>query len=173
MMITFFQPSSVAAVTRLLTEAELPSSDLTAAHLEHFLACGPSDAPDGIAGIELYGPVALLRSLAVSAKYRGRGYGRALVAQAERYAQSQGAKDIYLLTTTAERFFEGLGYVRVERNIVPLAIRRTQEFATLCPSSSIVMTKQLPANPQPRGSVRMCRRPQVRRSRSRREDRDL
>jgi len=147
MMSKFFQPSSVAAVTRLLTEAELPSSDLTAAHLKHFLACGSRDAPDGIAGIELYGSVALLRSLAVSAKCRGRGYGRALVAQAERFAQSQGAKDIYLLTTTAERFFEGLGYVRVERDVVPLAIRHTQEFATLCPSSSTVMAKQLPANP--------------------------
>ena len=158
-MIAFFQPSSVAAVTHLLTQAELPSSDLTAAHLEHFLACGSGDAPDGIVGIELCGSVALLRSLAVSASCRGRGYGRALVAQAERHAQSHGAKDIYLLTTTAERFFEALGYVRVEREAVPLAIRRTQEFARLCPSSSSVMIKQLPASPQSRGTRRKRRTP--------------
>ena len=146
-MSAFSRPSSVLTVAHLLREAGLPSSDLTSAHLEHFLACGSSDAPEGIVGIELHGDVALLRSLAVSAKSRDRGYGRELVVQAERLAQSQGAKDMYLLTTTAERFFERLGYVRVEREAAPVAIQRTREFATLCPSSSTVMMKQLPANP--------------------------
>jgi amino-acid N-acetyltransferase len=139
----FARPSSLAAVSRLLTEAGLPSSDLTAAHLEHFLACGPSDAPDGIVGVELCGSVALLRSLAVGAEHRGRGCGRALVAQVERYARSRGAKDIYLLTTGAERFFEQLGYARVEREAVPAAIRHTREFAALCPSGSTAMLKRL------------------------------
>ena len=146
-MSAFSRPSSVSTVAHLLREAGLPSSDLTSAHLEHFLACGSSDAPEGIAGIELHGDVALLRSLAVSAKSRGRGYGRQLVVQAERLAQSQGAKEMYLLTTTAVRFFERLGFVRVEREAAPVTIQRTQEFATLCPSSSTVMMKQLPANP--------------------------
>lgn len=148
-MSAFFRPSSVPAVAQLLAEAGLPSSDLTAAHLAHFLACGSRDAPDGIVGVELYGSVALLRSLAVSAKCRGRGCGRALAAEAERYARSQGARDIYLLTTTAERFFERSGYARVEREAVPAAIRRTAEFATLCPSGSAVMFKRLPPDPRP------------------------
>lgn len=143
---TFFQPSP-AAVTHLLMEAGLPSSDLTAAHLEHFFACGSVDAPDGIVGVEPHGSVALLRSLAVSLECRGRGCGTALVAQAERYAQSRGAKDIYLLTTTAEPFFERLGYARVQREAAPVAIRQTHEFVTLCSSSSTLMVKRLPANP--------------------------
>lgn len=95
-------------------------------------------------GLEVYGNVALLRSLAVSVDFRGRGHGKALVAQAECYAQSQGVKEIYLLTSTAERFFEQLGYQTVARECAPEAIRQTQEFSTLCPSSSAFMLKPLP-----------------------------
>jgi amino-acid N-acetyltransferase len=91
----------------------------------------------------VYESVALLRLLAVNATCRGRGCGTALVARAERFAQAQGAKDIDLLTTTAERFFERLGYARVEREAAPAAIRRTQEFSTLCSSSSTLMAKRL------------------------------
>jgi amino-acid N-acetyltransferase len=160
-MSAFFRPSSVPAVAHLLTEAGLPSSDITAAHLEHFLACGKSDAPDGVVGVELYGLVALLRSLAVNPRCRGRGCGKALVAQAEHHAQAQGATDIYLLTTTAERFFERLGYVRVKREAVPSAIQRTPEFAALCPSSSIVMIKQLPANPTVERDAPQAARPSM------------
>lgn len=145
-MNVFPQPPALA-VTRLLTEAGLPSSDLSAVHLKNFFGCGSTSAPDGIVGVELYESVALLRSLAVNASCRGRGCGTALVAQAERFAESQGAKDIYLLTTTAEHFFERLGYARVQREAAPLSIRRTQEFSTLCSSSSTLMTKRLPANP--------------------------
>lgn len=146
-MSAFYRPSSLPAVAHLLADAGLPSSDLTTAHLQHFLAYGASDAPVGIVGVELYGSVALLRSLAVSAECRGRGYGRALVAQAERYARSQGATEIYLLTTTAQQFFDRLGYARAKREAVPSVIRHTREFAALCPSSSTVMTKKLPSNP--------------------------
>jgi len=146
-MMNVFPKPPASAVAHLLTEAGLPSSDLTTAHLENFFGCGSMSAPDGIVGVELYESVALLRSLAVSAKCRGQGCGAALVAQAERFAQSQGAKEIYLLTTTAEHFFERFGYARVQREVAPVAIQRTQEFSTLCSSSSTLMVKRLPANP--------------------------
>jgi amino-acid N-acetyltransferase len=137
-----------SSVRRLLAEAQLPASDLTAAHLEHFFGCGSVSAPDGVVGLEMYGSVALLRSLVVSSKCRGRGCGTALMAQAEIFAQSQGVKEIYLLTTTADQFFERLGYARVPREAAPGPIRQTQEFSTLCPSSSAFMFKRLPANPR-------------------------
>jgi amino-acid N-acetyltransferase len=143
-MMNVFPHPPASAVTRILGEAELPCSDLTPAHLKHFFGCGSTDAPDGIVGLELYESVALLRSLAVSSKCRGRGCGTALVAQAERFAQAQGVREIYLLTTTAQRFFERLGYARVLREGAPAAIQRTQEFSTLCPSESAFMVKRLP-----------------------------
>ena len=134
---------ALPAVSRLLNEAALPTSDLTPAKLEHFLARGRGDAPEGVVGLELYPPVALLRSLAVAVSARGQGIGSALLADAERYAREHQVKQIYLLTTTAERFFARAGYERVERDAAPQAIQETQEFSTLCPASSALMRKRL------------------------------
>jgi amino-acid N-acetyltransferase len=130
---------ALPAVKRLLEEAELPASDLTDAHLRHFFAHGD----DGVIGLELYPPVALLRSLAVAPAAQGRGIGTALVQKAERHARSQGVTEIYLLTTTAARFFARAGYELIERGAAPQAIRDTQEFSSLCPASSALMRKRL------------------------------
>jgi amino-acid N-acetyltransferase len=142
-----FRNPPESQVKSLLTESKLPMSDLSPNSLEHFFGCGAPQMPKGVVGLEIYGPAALLRSLAVATACRGIGCGKALVAEAERYAQSKGVSDLYLLTTTAERFFERLGYRRTVRESAPEAIRNTQEFSALCPSSSAFMTKKLPANP--------------------------
>ena len=133
----------LAAVQALLGESQLPASDLTEAHLEHFIGCGSAEALDGVVGLELYPPYALLRSLAVAAAERGNGLGSALLADAERHARSRGVTEIYLLTNSAERFFERKGYQHVPRESAPPAIRATQEFAALCPASSAFMRKRL------------------------------
>ncbi|MDH4190048.1 MAG: arsenic resistance N-acetyltransferase ArsN2 [Betaproteobacteria bacterium] len=132
-------------VERLLTESRLPSADLSTVNLEHFFGCGTPQTPKGVVGLEIYGTVALLRSLAVATDSRGIGCAKALVAEAERYARSRGVTELYLLTTTAERFFERLGYRHSVRENAPLAIRETKEFSGLCPASSAFMTKRLPA----------------------------
>lgn len=132
-------------VERLLAESQLPTSDLSPGRLEHFFGCGPGEAPKAVVGLEIYGTVALLRSLAVSADSRRKGYGKALVAHAERYARSRGVTAVYLLTTTAAEYFEHLGYRKTTREHAPEAIRRTEEFSALCPSSSAFMIKALPA----------------------------
>lgn len=134
-------------VKHLLAQCQLPTSDVSPRHLEHFFGCGSVEAPKGVVGLELYDKVALLRSLAVSADSRGNGWGKALVAQAERYARSQGVTEIYLLTTTAAEFFERLGYKRTDRERAPQCIQQTEEFSALCPSSSAFMVKTLPADP--------------------------
>jgi len=133
----------LGTVKQLLGEAKLPASDLTEAHLQHFLVHGTDEAPDAVVGLELYPPIALLRSLAVASNVRGRGLGRALLADAERYARSHEVKDLYLLTTTAERFFARAGYECVARESAPPAIRETQEFSTLCSASAVFMRKRL------------------------------
>ena len=138
-----FRHPRAPQVEQLLAACELPASDLSPAHLEHFFACGAADAPRGVVGVELYGQAALLRSLAVAPKCRGIGCGKALVAEAESYARSRGVAQLYLLTTTAERFFERLGYAHAARESAPEEIRRTQEFSGLCPSSAAFMLKRL------------------------------
>ena len=137
----YFQPA-LGAVQSLLREVQLPSSDLSAAHLGHFIGCG-TEALDGVVGLELYPPYALLRSLAVAQGKRGGGIGRALLLQAERYACERGVTELYLLTTTAERFFARAGYERVPREAAPAAIGATREFASLCPTSATFMCKRL------------------------------
>jgi amino-acid N-acetyltransferase len=111
--------------------------------MEHFFFAGPAERPLAIVGIELHGASALLRSLAVVPEARSAGLGAALVAHAEAHARAQRARAIYLLTTTAETFFAALGFARVARESAPPAIRRTREFAALCPSSSAFMAKEL------------------------------
>ena len=50
---------------------------------------------------------------------------------------------LYLLTTTAERYFPKFGFERIERAEVPLSVQTSIEFTSACPSSATVMRKQL------------------------------
>jgi len=127
----------------LLQSQELPVSDITDAHLEHFFFVGSDGSPTGLVGLEIYGADALLRSLVVGENARNKGLGSALVEHAEQYAGAMSVRSIYLLTTTAEAFFERLGYQRIERSNAPPSIERTREFASLCPASSAFMLKSL------------------------------
>ena len=135
----------VAAVRALLAAAGLPTADLAAASLADFWGCRAGEDLAGAIGLEPYGSVALLRSLAVAPAWQGRGLGSALLAHAERAAQQQGIAALYLLTTTAEAFFSRRGYVRIPRESVPSVLRQTAEFAALCPASAVCMSKTLAA----------------------------
>ncbi|HEY0685701.1 MAG TPA: arsenic resistance N-acetyltransferase ArsN2 [Steroidobacter sp.] len=131
------------AVVALLESAHLPASDLTDAHMEHFFYIGSAESPDAIVGVELHGSDALLRSLVVSPERRSQGLGRKLVEHAEAHACEHGAVTMYLLTTTAERFFLSNGYVATPRDSAPPDIRSSREFASLCPASSAFLSKHL------------------------------
>lgn len=134
-------PLSMAVA--LLASARLPTEDLTERHCEHFFFAGSSNAPEGLVGLEIFGDVALLRSLVVRHPLRGVGAGSQLLAHAEQHARSRGVRHLYLLTTTAEDYFARRGFVRAEREAAPPAIRATREFAGICPASSSFMTKPL------------------------------
>jgi amino-acid N-acetyltransferase len=148
-----FAKPNEAAVKKLLSESGLPIEDITAQHLQHFFGVGSGLKLVGVIGLELYGEVALLRSLAVTSSRRGSGAGSALVAHAERHARDQGVQSLYLLTTTAENFFLRRDYTRIPRGEAPAAIQGTREFSGICPASSTFMVKQLMTtieNPHPR-----------------------
>jgi amino-acid N-acetyltransferase len=136
------KPDCRAAVA-VLQSAALPVEDLTDGHMAHFFYAGAASTPTGIVGVELCGSSALLRSLVVDSKARRGGLGRALVEKAEAHARTHGARSIFLLTTTAEAFFRGLGYTDADRASAPQEIRATREFASICPASSAFMVKPL------------------------------
>jgi amino-acid N-acetyltransferase len=50
---------------------------------------------------------------------------------------------IYLLTTTAERYFPKFGFERIQRADIPPAVQTSIEFTSACPSSATVMRKSL------------------------------
>src|ERR1022692_4574434 len=141
LMIRGRPPRSTAAA--LLQAQELPVTDITDEHLEHFFFVGSDGSPTGLVGLEIYGADALLRSLVVGEHARSRGLGSSLVEHAEQYASSKSVRSIYLLKTTAETFFNRLGYERIDRSQAPPSIERTREFASLCPASSAFMVKFL------------------------------
>jgi amino-acid N-acetyltransferase len=135
-----------ATVRALRAAAGLPVADLTAARAD-FWGCREGTALIGVIGLETYGAVALLRSLAVAPDGQGRGLGAALLAHAEQAARQRGITTLYLLTTTAEAFFARRGYVRLPREAAPPVLQQTAEFAALCPASAVCLTKPLDAPP--------------------------
>ena len=143
MTVNIFNQPPESAVKKLLSAANLDSSDLTPEHLRHFFGVGAEVKLEGVAGLELFDSVGLLRSLAVDSSRRGSGLGSKLVAHVENYARSHGVKSLYLLTVTAEDYFLHRGYRRISREDAPAAIMATKEFSELCPMSSAFMAKQL------------------------------
>ncbi|HJV84244.1 MAG TPA: arsenic resistance N-acetyltransferase ArsN2 [Noviherbaspirillum sp.] len=137
------RPDDLPALKTLLATCGLPSEDLTAQHLEHFIVFAQSSRIVASVGIEKLGTDALLRSLAVDPMMRGEGFGNRLLQEIEAHALRHGVRRLYLLTTSADSFFEHHGYQRVERSAVPESIRNTTQYASLCPASAICMCKSL------------------------------
>jgi len=98
----------------------------------------------GVAGMEHYGDGGLLRSVAIAHEWQGSGIGRALVDRVLEAGRADGIREVYLLTTTAERYFPRLGFARVGRDDVPPAVRASVEFTGACPDSAVVMRKVVP-----------------------------
>lgn len=132
------------AISELLKSAGLPIGDVSEHAPAHFyVALGDDGVVLGCVGIERYGPEALLRSLAVSLVAQGQGVGAALVATVEREAAAAGVERLFLLTTSAQAYFEACGYRVVDRGEASSEVRATTQFASLCPSSAACMMKRL------------------------------
>jgi amino-acid N-acetyltransferase len=133
-------------VIELLESSSLPITGVAQA-LSGFLVAEREGSIVGSIGIESCGDrFALLRSTAVQNEWRGRGLGRRLVERAIAAAKANGVDAVYLLTTTAERYFPSFGFERVERSEVPDAVQATEEFSSACPASATVMALHLSAN---------------------------
>ena len=97
----------------------------------------------GYVGLEGEGRDLLLRSLVVSADRKAQGLGSRILTAAEALANEMGGERLHLLTTTAEPFFARRGFAAADRAAAPAAIRRTREFADICPASAAYLTKDL------------------------------
>ena len=97
----------------------------------------------GTIGVEFYNSVALLRSFAVTNEARGKGVGKELLEFLENFAKQNGANKLFLLTTTASEYFQKKAFQVIDRNAVPREVKQSTEFKSTCPSSAIVMKKDL------------------------------
>jgi amino-acid N-acetyltransferase len=130
-----------AALAHLLRAADLPAEDF-APHLSHFLVARQGNRLIGTVGAEVYGEVALLRSLVVAPEYRGRGLGAMLLRRLEQAAGAWGVRRWWLLTTTAEAFFLQHGFKVTARDAAPAAIAATTEFQELCPATAVCLSRE-------------------------------
>jgi amino-acid N-acetyltransferase len=147
--ITYSQASAddLPAVRALLEHCGLPTQDLKADHLGHFVLCRSGGRIAGTVGLELLGDLALLRSLAVAPELRGRRIGHELWHRALAAARRLNIRQLYLLTTTAEGLFVRWGFRRLPRESVPEVVRQTSEYSGVCPSTAAVMARDVSAAP--------------------------
>lgn len=138
--------SDLAPVERLLVASGLPLDGVRAA-LPTFVVAESEGRVVGVAGLEVCCDNALLRSVAVDAGWRSRGLGRALVTRVISDAEARGIRALYLLTTTAERYFPSFGFEPITRDEVPDAVRATDEFQGACPASATVMRRSIGVSP--------------------------
>jgi len=142
-MNNIFQKPKLHDVHRILNENDLPTDDLAEINLDHFFGCGETARPRGVIGLEVHGTDGLLRSLAVDSEVQGLGCGSSLFKQLEHHSKSIGVKTLYLLTETAEKYFEKKGFESIARELASESIKQTKEFTDLCPGSATVMRKSL------------------------------
>ncbi len=132
-------PTFVAA----LAATDLPTGDLGEPGRRFYAYRTLSGALVGYAGREIYAKDALLRSLVVLPDMRSKGIGKAIVARLARRTFDEGARTLWLLTTSATGYFEDLGFKRIERENVPPAILSTRQAKDICPSSAVILSKPI------------------------------
>ena len=142
MAIESARPADLDEVSRLLEENRLPLAGFRA-HLANTLVAREDGRIVGSAALEVYADGVLLRSVAVRPERRGQQLGHELTHAAIQRARALGANAVYLLTTTAERFFPRFGFEVIARADVPAGVQTSVEFTSACPSTATVMRKTL------------------------------
>jgi amino-acid N-acetyltransferase len=139
-------PDDRTDIADLCSVAGLPVGDLPADELTSFRVLRrEGTGVCGIVAVELFGPVALLRSLAVHPDVQGHGLGQTLVLDAEAHARAEGGRAMYLLTNEQSGFFRCLGYAVIDREAVPPVIAETPVFRETG-DDAVCMWKQLGAS---------------------------
>jgi amino-acid N-acetyltransferase len=130
--------SDLPSVLALLRQYELLETGVADA-IDDFCVARSAEALVGCAGLERYGELGLLRSVAVEVSARCAGLGTSLVAAVAADAHARGLRELYLLTTSASRFFEGRGFVPLLRSSVPAQLADSWEFRVGCPQTALAM----------------------------------
>lgn len=140
------KPDDVPSIAQLLAACNLPDAKFSD-HLHYFLVTEIGEELSSVVGLECYGQVALLRSVAVHPEYRSLGLAQELVRQVLDNAYAQGVQNVFLLTTTADEYFLRFGFQPAKRTEVPEAMLSSLEFQGACPASAQLMSLNLYSPP--------------------------
>ena len=129
-------------IQSLLKLSNLPV-DGVAEHIENFLLAESNGNIAGTIGLEIYPPVALLRSTAVLHDYRNLGIGTMLFNMLLRVAVENNLTELYLFTNTAEVYFKRKGFAPITRNSVQGKITSSEEFRIHTCNSAVLMKRDV------------------------------
>ncbi len=132
------QSSDFDAVSNLLRGAELLTDDLDI-ELNNFVVGVDNNRICGAGGLEQLNDIALLRSVVVAKNMRGENMGSKIVLVLLDNAKRLHLRHLYLLTTSADRFFGRHGFAEMDRKDAPPSITNTSQFSDLCPASATLM----------------------------------
>ncbi|MFL6579907.1 MAG: arsenic resistance N-acetyltransferase ArsN2 [Burkholderiales bacterium] len=135
-------PEDWDAVKILLAQCGLPIAGAQE-HFGDFLVAHDGTGIVGCAGLERYGPTALLRSVGVLKRRRGERLGYELVVRLVAAARAADVATLVLLTDTAQRYFRRFGFRTVPRKTLPDEIMASAEFHGACPASAMAMLMNL------------------------------
>jgi HAD superfamily hydrolase (TIGR01457 family) len=127
-----------AHVTALALKAGLPAPTEAAGPGDALVAVevpvddSETEAVLAAATVFSMGDVAVIRSVVVDPRARGRGVGTLVVAEALQRARGGGAAAAYALTESAAPFFERMGFARIGRADLPPAVRHSEHATGAC-----------------------------------------
>jgi amino-acid N-acetyltransferase len=130
----------LAGLKSFLRENALPADDIQLDGNEFAVYRNAAGRIVGSGGLEFYGNFCLLRSVAVSSEFRKQGHGEAITSDLINRAKEKSVTSVYLLTETAEKFFEKFGFRKQAREDAPKEIQGSSEFSSVCPLSACLMS---------------------------------
>jgi phosphinothricin acetyltransferase len=136
-------PDDLESIRELLIQAELPTAGLTDQFPAGYALARRGAQVVGVAGLETYGAVGLLRSVAVAPALRNCGVGSALVEDRLAAARATSLVAVYLLTTSAADYFRNFGFSLAVREGAPADLTASPEFSSACPASATCMQLRL------------------------------
>jgi amino-acid N-acetyltransferase len=129
----------------ILKNSKLASLDESSQFGDHYVVAFDENGELlGVAGVEQYGDVGLLRPVAGVEERRSQGIGKELASNRIEWASRAGVREVYLLTNDAVDYWQNHGFQRIDRSEAPTSMKATTEWMGACPSSAVAMLRRLP-----------------------------
>jgi len=117
-------------MAKVLTAANLPPFPV-GDHWDTFWVLDDAGEVVGLAGLEVYPPSALLRSVVVDEALRGKGLGDLLTQTALSGARARGVHTVYLFTMDRAPFFARYGFEVCAMEDFDLHGRQSSQYQAL------------------------------------------